>query len=115
MLAAAFIAVGIAVTATADGANDPCSGAEVLKGERGTWTIHAGPKFPAGDPVILDHTIDRYDGRAHFATNGIVVMRSLDGACSWEEVYRLPDAPSPNMPVTAATGRIERVDAARKE
>lgn len=112
-LAAACIAVGIAVTATADGANDPCSGAEVLKGERGTWTIHAGPKFPTGDPAIVDHTIDRYLSRAHFATNGVVIMRSLDGACSWNEVYRLPDTPSAETPVTAQTGRIERLQAAR--
>jgi hypothetical protein len=112
-VAAAAIVAGIAVTATADGANDPCGDAEVLKGERGTWTVLAGPEFPAGEPVISGHTIDRYTARVHFATNGVVIMRSLDGACSWEEVHRLPDTPTPGMPVSAATGRIEQLQAAR--
>lgn len=113
-MAAAFIVAGVAVTASADGAADPCARAEVLKGERGTWTVLEGPKFPAGEPVITAHGIDRYHPYVHFVTNGLVIMRSIDGACSWEEVYRLPDAPSPQMPVTAATGRIERIDAARE-
>ena len=113
-LAAALVVAGVAVTASADGAADPCSKAEVLKGERGTWTVLPGPEFPAGERVISAHAIDRYHPYVHFVTNGLVIMRSVDGACSWEEVYRLPETPSPQMPVTAGTGRIERIDAARE-
>lgn len=115
LLAAASIVVGVAVAATgAQSAADPCSKAEILKGERGNWTVLPGPDFPAGDPTITAHAIDRYHAYVHFATNGTVIMRSLDGACSWEEVYRLPDTPQPGMPVTAGTAKIERIDGARE-
>jgi hypothetical protein len=112
MLAAAVLAAGVAVSATASDAQDDC-GADVLKGDRGTWTVHAGPKFPAGDPKITAHTVDRRLPDVHYATNGVVVMRSPDGACSWEESFRLPDAPTSAVPVSAKTGRIESLEASR--
>jgi hypothetical protein len=111
-LAAALLAAGVAVSASSTNAQGECA-AETLKGKRGTWTVLPGPKFPSGAPVISAHTIDRRDPDVHFATNGTVVMRSTDAACSWEEVYRLPDAPTPAMPVDSETGRIERLEAAR--
>jgi hypothetical protein len=112
-VAAALLAAGVALTASADGADPECPSRETLRGDRGTWTVLPAPTFPTGEQVMTDHTVDRYEPTAHFATNGAVVMRSLDDACSWKEVYRLPDQPSLQMPVTAQTGRIEHLQAAR--
>ncbi|MDX6556216.1 MAG: hypothetical protein QOD86_2411, partial [Miltoncostaeaceae bacterium] len=113
LVAAALLAAGVALTASADGADPECPSRETLRGDRGTWTVLPAPTFPTGEQVMTDHTVDRYEPTAHFATNGAVVMRSLDDACSWKEVYRLPDQPSLQMPVTAQTGRIEHLQAAR--
>jgi outer membrane biosynthesis protein TonB len=87
LAAAALIAA--AVTARAQ-TPEQCSRAQVLSGQRGTWMVLPGPTFPSGGKEMTAHTIDGRSPLWHFATNGSVVMRSLDGACTWTEVYRAP-------------------------
>ena len=44
-----------------------------------------------------------------FATNGLVLMRSLDRGCSWTEVWRLDAVPQPGTTVTSADSTIAQV------
>ena len=43
------------------------------------------------------------------ATNGLVVMRSIDRGCSWTEAWRLDTVPAPGTTVTSAESVIEQV------
>ncbi len=86
-----------------------CPGEQVIEGERGTWTIHSGPVFGEGGSEISDFTIDTASPAKGYATNGAVVMRTLDDGCSWQEVYRLPQRLPETTPVELS--RIDRLTA----
>lgn len=50
--------------------------------------------FDLGPQVIEDYVVDLYDPRTLLATNGQVVVRSLDAGCSWHQVFTLQDLPA---------------------
>lgn len=41
-------------------------------------------------------------------------MRTVDGACSWKQVFALPDTPTPESQATAANSRILEIEIARR-
>lgn len=74
------------------------------------WQAIRAPAFrsrdggAAGD--LTAYTVDPYDPKVVYVTNGTTVMRSDDGGCRWREVWSLETSPSDAMPMTAASARI---------
>ncbi|MDQ3952457.1 MAG: VWA domain-containing protein [Actinomycetota bacterium] len=64
--------------------------------------------FSAGSQAIKSWSIS-HTSMLMFATNGLVVMRSTDRGCSWEEAWRLQDVPPPGTTVTSVDSVIEQV------
>ncbi|HVF54312.1 MAG TPA: vWA domain-containing protein [Actinomycetota bacterium] len=75
----------------------------------GTWTRTRAPDFPVGTGAIKTFSVTLLDESIVFAENGQVVMRSLDGGCSWTEVFRLPELPGPDFPFSANDSEIIEV------
>ena len=84
-------------------------GAEGCGTSSGPWTVLAGPRFPAGTQTISDLAVDARSPSLFFVTNGVSVMRSTDGGCSWTESYTLGEQISPDQTFTPANARIESV------
>ncbi|RZU33524.1 hypothetical protein BKA19_3256 [Blastococcus saxobsidens] len=82
--------------------------AQVIQGTAGTWTVRSAPAFPAGDPVLVGHAVDSRQPLRQYATNGVSVLATDDG-CAWAETFRLPEAPSPELPASSVTDRILEV------
>ena len=53
----------------------------------GNWTTIPAPAFPSGPAAMQAFTIDPRRPSRMFASNGDVLMRSLDGGCQWKKVY----------------------------
>ncbi|GHJ59749.1 hypothetical protein NOK12_22670 [Nocardioides sp. OK12] len=87
-------------------ADAPC--AAVVVGESGTWTRRLVPDFPVGPRQALSHAVERTVPSRQLLTNGQAVLRSTDG-CAWQEVWRLPDAPTADLPVSAEHDRVLQV------
>jgi photosystem II stability/assembly factor-like uncharacterized protein len=109
----AAVAACVSLLASAWGAGKGCAGAEILKGRRGTWTVLHGPTFGVGEQLITAQSIDHAKPNIVYVTNGSAVVRSSDGGCSWKEAYRLPGAPTAEMPASLKVGRIEHIEADR--
>ena len=75
--------------------------------DRGGWESINVP-FSAGSQAIESWSIAQTT-TLMFATNGLVVMRSTDRGCGWEEVWRLTDVPPPGTTVTSVDSVIEQV------
>lgn len=68
----------------------------------GSWSEIPIPDYPrlvAPSPYgefrdTLAYAVDSVEPQRMFATNSKSVLRSVDGGCSWQVVYRLPPAPS---------------------
>ncbi|HEX2196195.1 MAG TPA: hypothetical protein VHJ76_04640, partial [Actinomycetota bacterium] len=75
--------------------------------DRGGWESVNVP-FPAGSQEIKSWSISQTT-TLMLATNGLVVMRSTDRGCSWEEVWRLQDVPPPGTTVTSIDSVIEQI------
>jgi hypothetical protein len=86
------------------------------------WSRLRPPAFSAGPQQITGYAVHRALPQQVLVTNGVVIMRTLDGSCSWSEVYALPvpgeQAPEldPNDPegskiptYSSATARISRI------
>lgn len=88
---------------------EPACGAK-----RGIWTSVAAPRFPAGPQRLAAYEVDPAAPARMFVTNGTSVMRTVDGACSWKQVFVLPATPTPESQATAATSRILEIEIARQ-
>ncbi|TAL20701.1 MAG: hypothetical protein EPN99_08970, partial [Frankiales bacterium] len=109
-IALAVCAVALLVTPAAT-AQPGCDGVRT----DGAWTVVASPELPqrpvdtarAADPdstsgrQISAYAVDRERRERLYVTNGVAVLRSSDGGCSWEEVFSPPAVPSPELPFTA--------------
>ena len=72
------------------------------------------PRFKTGPQNLTGYAVDVGAPARIFLTNGQAVMRTVDGACTWKEVFRLPDAPNESSTATAATGSIMSIDIAER-
>lgn len=75
--------------------------------DRGGWDSIDVP-FSEGSQTIKSWSIS-HTSMLMFATNGLVVMRSTDRGCNWEEAWRLDKVPAPGTTVTSAESVIEQV------
>ena len=84
------------------------AGAQVGCGtEAGDWTSLPAPAFSSGGRAIVDFAVAPRKPSLMYATNGEVVMRSVDGGCSWRESYKPGTATLPTD--AAGEGVIEAV------
>jgi hypothetical protein len=74
---------------------------------RGGWESIDVP-FTEGSQAITSWSIS-HTTTSMFATNGVVVMRSLDRGCNWDEAWRLDQIPSPGATATSTESVIEQV------
>ena len=89
-------------------------GAEGCGVSQGTWTVLDGPRFSAGPQQMIDLAIDARTPSRFFVTNGVAVMRTVDGGCSWEQSYVVGEEgtyPAENARITSvvvpeAGGRV---------
>lgn len=109
-LALAVCAVALLVTPAATAQ----PGCVAVRTDR-AWTTVATPELPqrpvdtarAVDPEsasgrhISAYAVDRERPDRLYVTNGVAVLRSRDGGCSWDEVFVPPPVPTPELPVTA--------------
>lgn len=86
----------------------------------GAWTTVAVPELPQR-PVstvravhpestsglrVSAYAVDRERPERLYVTNGVGVLQSRDGGCTWEAAFVLPPVPSPQLPVTAQDGTV---------
>lgn len=74
---------------------------------RGGWESIDVP-FTDGSQAIKSWSISSTT-TLMVATNGLVVMRSVDRGCNWTEAWRLDAVPAPGTTVTSAESVIEQV------
>ncbi|MGH2757905.1 MAG: hypothetical protein ACRDI3_08965, partial [Actinomycetota bacterium] len=53
------------------------------------WYTIKMPRFSSGPQLALDFAVEPLAPQRIYVTNGIVVMRSTDSGCHWEETYSL--------------------------
>lgn len=74
------------------------------------WRVTSFPGFKTGPSKTTDYEVDISSPNKIMVTNGTAVMRSTDSACTWKQVYRLPDTPTADSQATAANSRIVSID-----
>lgn len=106
-LAALVVLGGLALPVTAA---PGCAGlTNERTGRTGTWSTYAVPDFALGADAISEHAVD---GDRWLVTNGTVVLDSRDGGCTWEELLRLPETPTTQVPARRSTDRVKALAAA---
>ena len=88
----------------------------------GRW-FATTPVFPAHPPgrqalrgpvsAVRAAAVDPADPRVLFVTNGVHLLRSNDGGCSWRSVYALSPAPATSAAPDGDLGTIRSVDVVR--
>lgn len=84
--------------------------ANICGSQDGYWRIASLPRFKTGSQTFVDYEVDRATPSNVMITNGTAIMLSTDSACTWKQVFRLPDAPSPESQATAANSTIVAID-----
>lgn len=101
------VAVLVAPFATGAALAEPQCGIE-----RGNWTTIPAPTFKTGPQSLTAYEVDPGSPARILVTNGKAVMRTIDGACRWQQVYALPAQPTPESQATAANSEILSIDIA---
>ena len=105
--AAVAAALALVLTAAPVAAGPGCAArTATVSGATGTWTTYTAPTFGRLGSTVVAAAVDPLDGRRWWVTDGIGVLRSLDGGCSWVETFVLPERPSDTVPASRATDRI---------
>jgi hypothetical protein len=64
------------------------------------------PRFTSGPQLASDYAAETLSPQRIYVTNGVVVMRSTDSGCHWEEVYNLASG----MEFSAADSQILEIE-----
>jgi hypothetical protein len=84
--------------------------ANICGAQDGHWRIARVPAFKQGSGTFVDYEVDRSSPNRIMVTNGTVVMLSTDSACSWKQVFALPDQANSESGSTAANSLIKTID-----
>jgi hypothetical protein len=103
--------LGVLWLASAPAAPTTCPEAEVRSGQTGTWTFYTAPIFPDGDSIVTAQAVDPQRPNRWYITNGLAIMASQDGGCTWSKSYTLPAQATPEQPLAAGSGHIEALTA----
>jgi len=88
----------------------PAVGAVSCGTKSGAWTTLEAPRFRDGPPRITDLAVEARAPARMYATNGVAIVRSTDGGCSWQDSYRVGEESASAL--TPANARITSVVAA---
>jgi hypothetical protein len=79
----------------------------------GDWVAAKAPRFTerlgGAGQELSSYAVDPNDPKRVFVTNGTSVVKSLDGGCTWTEIFALPDTPDDVIPFVAATTRLTQI------
>lgn len=79
--------------------------------QEGAWDSIAAPKYPAGPPrAITQFAVDPYASNVIYATNGVSLMATRDGGCSWEPRLVLDTLPTLAVPISGANSEIVDIE-----
>lgn len=84
--------------------------ANICGAEIGYWRVAPMPKFKSGSQQVVDYEVDRSTPSNIMVTNGLAVMRSTDSACSWKQVFVLPESANAQSGGTAGDSTIKSID-----
>src|SRR4051812_48540105 len=111
------VVVGVAVPAllpasSASDALPPCSRPGGIT-RAGDWIAAKGPKFVerlgGGGQQISTYAVDPNNPQRVFVTNGTSVVKSLDGGCTWTEIFAIPETPDDITPFASSTTRLTEI------
>lgn len=79
----------------------------------GDWVAARAPRFVervggAGQQVST-YAVDPNNPQRVFVTNGTSIAKSLDGGCTWTEVFAIPETPDDITPFAASTTRLTEI------
>ena len=80
--------------------------------DRGNWNTIPAPRFKVGPQRLTAYEVDSSNPARIMVTNGDAIMRTTDGACTWKQVFALPQQASPDSQATAANAEILSMDIA---
>jgi hypothetical protein len=108
-LVAAFVAALVVGSAAPSPAASCAGRTSEREGASGVWATYELPRFSVGpaQPVAHAGDADRW-----YVTNGIAIVGSKNGGCTWDEVLVLPEQPSADLPANRQTDRIRSLSAA---
>lgn len=75
----------------------------------GKWVLVTKPQFKIGPQKITSVAVDPYRENYFFATNGSVVMSSVNGGCTWLPSFVLPSSPDQNYQYTRSNATIRSI------
>ncbi|MGI8774646.1 MAG: hypothetical protein ACR2KQ_06485 [Actinomycetota bacterium] len=88
-------------------------GAEAAPCERvtveGEWATIPAPDFTSGAPRLAAYAVNHNRPTELWATNGISVMGSTDGGCSWSERFSLEVLPTLDQPISSTTASVQQI------
>ena len=107
LTAVVSFAVLVAPFATGAAIADPACGIR-----REAWVTIPAPTFKTGPQRLTAYEVDAGSPARMLVTNGKAVMKTVDGTCTWKQVFALPPQPSPESQATAANSEILSMDIA---
>lgn len=84
--------------------------ANICGEEIGFWRVASLPRFKKGNQFFVDYEVHRGSPNNIMVTNGTAIMLSTDSACTWKQVFTLPDSPTQDSQATAENSTIRSID-----
>jgi hypothetical protein len=79
----------------------------------GDWVAAKAPKFVerlgGGTQQVTTYAVDPNDPKRVFVTNGTSIVKSLDGGCTWNEIFAVPETPDDVTPFASSTTRLTEI------
>jgi hypothetical protein len=97
------------VLVTASQAAPECGVSGRFTAARSDWTRITPPAFPTGVPAVAAVGASLLEPDQLFVSNGVAVMRSVDGGCTWASSFTVPDAPSAAFPFSSRTAAVTSI------
>ena len=111
--AGALLATALAVPFTSSASDLPSCSRPGAFTRVGDWIGAKAPHFVeragGGGQDVTTYNVDPLTPKRMFVTNGTSIEKSLDGGCTWSEVFSLPETPDDTIPFAASTTRLTEI------
>ncbi|MDT7570340.1 MAG: Integrin beta chain domain [Actinomycetota bacterium] len=115
VLAGAAVSIalpGMLPTGVADEGLPACSRPGGMS-RMGDWVAAKAPRFVerlgGAAQQVSTYAVDPNNPKRVFVTNGTSLVKSLDGGCTWNEIFAIPETPDDVTPFAASTTRITEI------
>ena len=79
----------------------------------GDWVAAKAPKFVerlgGGTQQVTTYAVDPNNPQRVFVTNGTSIAKSVDGGCTWTEIFAIPETPDDIIPFASSTTRLTEI------